>query len=620
MTALLGTKPEATSRSGAPNIRRGGVGKRVTLCSLVLLLACGDTAIDPPPPSNQAPVAAGSIPGQSMEVGGSVTMSVVPYFRDPDGDALVYEAATSSAAVVTASVSGGNVTLAGVGAGDATVTVTATDPGGASARQSIAVTVAPPGNRAPVVADSVPDQSMNVGDSVTVDLADHFSDPDGDALVYEAATLDPNVVKTSVSGSEVTLVAVAVGTAMVTVAATDPDKLTGQQRVNVVVNPRPNASPVATGSISDYSVEVGRVVRLDVAPYFSDPDGDPLVYDIVSLNPDVVEISAEGSVATMTARAVDGTPVETTVRVVAKDPWDGSVQIIFKFAVVAGTYDIELMFLDGVTAEQKTVFRQAKGFWERAITSALIDIPFEANEEICPEQTGLPVFEKARFVDDLLIVVMVEDIDGAGGIGAQARPCTYRYQGSWPITGMARFDSADVRGLDSATLYDFAVHEFGHVLGFGTMWDTFHALLVDPTVSPGDVKDTHFAGEHAIHAFDDAGGSGYAGAKVPVENSLGAGSDNAHWRESVMGDEVMTPVFAAGGGNPASAVTLASLVDLGYSVDLKAADAYTLPTQAAQSSGAERPAVNVADDVLIGPVALIDHRGRVVRILRPERR
>lgn len=565
-------------------------------------------------------MASGTIPGQSLEAGGFVTLSVAPYFRDPDGDPLAYAAATSSAAVVTASVSGGDVTLTGVGAGNATVTVTARDAAGSSAQQSIAVTVTPPPNRAPVVADSVPDQSMNVGDSIKLNLANHFSDPDGDSLVYEAATLDPNVVRTSVAGSEVTLVAVGAGAAMVTVAATDPDRLTGLQRLNVVVRPRQNASPVTAGSISDYSVEVGRVVRLDVAPYFSDPDDDPLLYDITSLNPDVVSVSVEGSVATMTARAVDGTPAETTVRVVAKDPYEGTAQIAFRFAVVAGTYDIELVFLDGVTEEQKTVFRQAKGFWERAISSALLDIPFEANEEICPEETGLPVVEKARFIDDLLILVMVEEIDGAGGIAAQARPCTYRYVGSWPITGLARFDSADVRGLDSASLYDLAVHEFGHVLGFGTMWGTFHALLVDPTLSPGDVRDTHFAGENAISAFDAAGGSAYTGAKVPVENSLGAGSDNAHWRESVMGGELMTPVFGSGGNNPASAITLASLADMGYPVDLKAAEAYTLPARAARSFAADGPAINLANDVAIGPVALIDDRGRVVRMFRPERR
>ena len=65
------------------------------------------------------------------------------YFTDPDDDPLTYTAAASGqAGTVTALASGDTVWLVPGAAGTATVTVTATDRGGLSATQTIAVTVA----------------------------------------------------------------------------------------------------------------------------------------------------------------------------------------------------------------------------------------------------------------------------------------------------------------------------------------------------------------------------------------------------------------------------------------------------------------------------------------------
>ena len=61
------------------------------------------------------------------------------HFRDPDGDSLSISAETSNAAAASMTVSGDVVTIARAGTGTATVSVVARDPGGLSARQSIAV-------------------------------------------------------------------------------------------------------------------------------------------------------------------------------------------------------------------------------------------------------------------------------------------------------------------------------------------------------------------------------------------------------------------------------------------------------------------------------------------------
>ncbi|MDE2979818.1 MAG: hypothetical protein OXU74_01365 [Gemmatimonadota bacterium] len=162
-------------------------------------------------------------------------IDVASYFRDPDGGPLTYAAATSAPSVVSVSISGSSLTMFGVADGTATVTVTATDPGGLSATQSVGVTVQTP-NRAPAAVGSIPARSANVGQTVTLDVASYFSDPDGDALGYGAATSAAGVVSVSMSGSSLTMVGVADGTATVTITATDPGGLTATQSFAVAVH------------------------------------------------------------------------------------------------------------------------------------------------------------------------------------------------------------------------------------------------------------------------------------------------------------------------------------------------------------------------------------------------
>ena len=63
---------------------------------------------------------------------------------------------------------------------------------------------------------------------------------------------------------------------------------------------------------------------------------------------------------------------------------------------------------------------------------------------------------------------------------------------------------------------------------------------------------------------------------VPVENTGGPGTKNSHWRDTVFRNELMTG-FVGGAPNPLSRLTVASLKDLGYVVNLKKAEVYTLP-------------------------------------------
>ena len=172
------------------------------------------------------------------------------------------------------------------------------------------------------------------------------------------------------------------------------------------------------------------------------------------------------------------------------------------------------------------------------------------------------------------------------------------------------FDTADLARLEAnGSLYYTVLHEMAHILGFGTIWEDRGLLSGAGTSNP------LFVGRLATAVYASVFGTSAAG--VPVENGGGSGTRDSHWRESVFGNEVMTG-YLASGFNPLSRVTLASLIDLGYTVNLSAADGYTPPGGAAivqgGTSGGTRTALRAAA-LLVPAVAPERHAttGRAVR-------
>ena len=96
---------------------------------------------------NRAPVAVGSIADLEVDMDTIAEVDVAEHFDDPDGDPLTYAASSSNPARASVSVSGSVVTVRGVLIGAATVTVTASDPEGLTARQTFRASVVNPDRR-----------------------------------------------------------------------------------------------------------------------------------------------------------------------------------------------------------------------------------------------------------------------------------------------------------------------------------------------------------------------------------------------------------------------------------------------------------------------------------------
>ena len=278
-----------------------------------------------------------------------------------------------------------------------------------------------------------------------------------------------------------------------------------------------------------------------------------------------------------------------------------------------GGLAIELLFIDQPTALTMQAFDDAVSRWAALIPGKLEPVPVNLAAGAC--RSNSPAINQV--VDDLLVLVTLDFIDGVGGTLGSAGVCSQRISNGLPIVANLRLDTSDLGVLEGTTrLVDLILHELGHTLGFGTLWASKGFLENPSLVNPG--ADTHFDGPSAVTAFDAIGGDVYTGGqKVPVENEEGSvGSRDSHWRLAVFSNELMTPLLTTG-ANPLSRVTVASFGDLGYVVDEGAADTFQLNLLAAPSAvGEEVEMLPLGDDIWRGTIYLLDEEGRVRGVLQ----
>jgi hypothetical protein len=282
--------------------------------------------------------------------------------------------------------------------------------------------------------------------------------------------------------------------------------------------------------------------------------------------------------------------------------------VTFTATGAQAAYDIDVRFLTPTSPSRSAAFTNSAARWATLIYGNVPNIPVNLSAGACGPNS--PALNET--IDDIVIFATVDSIDGPGNILGQAGPCFIRNSGKLPLLGAMIFDSADVAQLEQDGQFELVIlHEMGHVLGFGTVW-TDLGLLVGEGGS-----DPHLVGTQAIAAFNRAGGQSYtAGAKVPVENCCGSGTRDAHWREIVLVNELMTG-FLDAGANPLSVISTASMGDLGYVVNYAASDPYTVVNPVAAFRARPRPPRELKHDILRVPLVEVDAAGRAVQVHPP---
>ena len=235
---------------------------------------------------------------------------------------------------------------------------------------------------------------------------------------------------------------------------------------------------------------------------------------------------------------------------------------------------------ESLTEAQKQVFIDAAERWSQIIREDIEDFDLVSP---LPEEFVFPKTPPLQgVIDDVLIYVRFAELGGPLG---SAGPRNVRLEDSahpnLPLIGLMQFEIAEFEpgGFfeDEQAYQDVIVHEMGHVIGIGTIWDITNNVDDNyiandpPTVPPGLPNpdyDPGFTGAGAVaeyNSLQQALGQ-EPSSVIPIANTGGPGNYNGHWREFIFEEELMTPYAA--GIELLSRMTAASLGDLGYSVDL----------------------------------------------------
>lgn len=299
-------------------------------------------------------------------------------------------------------------------------------------------------------------------------------------------------------------------------------------------------------------------------------------------------------------------------------------------ATIQSTFPLDLRFYGtAMSADAQTAFTNAANRLKAAIVAQLTPVELKNANMATDCDGGGPSVTLNEITSGVIIYATVANIDGAGKVLAQAGPCFVRGSNSLPAAGYMKFDEADIQNyITSGRFESVVLHEMAHVVGFGTVWGE-KGFLTAPAFTWNSVTQTwdatgstnpRYIGGQGLSACIAAGGSANAcasGVGVAVEATGGAGTADGHWRESVFDNELMTG-YAEGTPNmPWGAMSIAQFQDLGFTVNLGAADPYNVPNLLAMARmSARQESGDQPGEVVVRPRFAIDGSGRIQPIKR----
>lgn len=256
--------------------------------------------------------------------------------------------------------------------------------------------------------------------------------------------------------------------------------------------------------------------------------------------------------------------VQTTVRVDVEDALGHTTGTEFN---VVPPFHIQVRYPENgesvtpLTPEQRAIVEAAVRRWEQIITADAPD----------SEVNGFPI-------DDLLIDVRIGHVADPADTNpgcqvappppcwdyvATGGPTDTRNASNLPNHGTILIDFQN-RDMPAQQLEQVLIHEIGHVLGIGTLWEERGFVLNAGTPNPS------YHEPNALQQYRNLTGQQQL-TGIPVEGDHpGEASNDSHWDELNLSNELMTPTL----DNPAplSRITIGALIDLGYIASYATAD------------------------------------------------
>ena len=274
----------------------GGTGSRANL-NVTVSPSAGSCQ---PSGDNQAPEPVASVVEGSGSVGETVTISIAELFTDPDGDTLTWTVQSDNTGVATASLTSDGLQIQGISAGAANIRVTASDPHGATASLVIIATVKPSGddhNQAPEPVASVVEGSGSVGETVTISIAELFTDPDGDTLTWTAQSDNTGVATAGLTSDGLQIQGISAGVANIRVTASDPHGATASLVIIATVKPSGDEPPDPPDHPDTMAGATAIVAGQNVEGHIDSPDDvDFFELRLAETNAITVTITAESGI------------------------------------------------------------------------------------------------------------------------------------------------------------------------------------------------------------------------------------------------------------------------------------------------------------------------------------
>jgi len=211
-----------------------------------------------------------NVPDQHVEIEEELQLDLMDFSDDPDKDALAFSLTSGVGEII------GNTYMfssSDIYVGENSVTVGVSDSKGGTDSTSFSITVFD-SNSAPQI--NLPDQTIEEGENLSVDLLDYATDPDGDALTFElidgVGAVQGSTYKYSADYENA-------GVYWATIGVTDTKGASSSDQFQITVenvNRKPGVPTNQSPTDGETDVATGSSLKWTC----SDPDGDALQYDV----------------------------------------------------------------------------------------------------------------------------------------------------------------------------------------------------------------------------------------------------------------------------------------------------------------------------------------------------
>jgi hypothetical protein len=543
------------------------------LLGIILIVACGGESTAPPTPKEL------TISSSSLTVVSSGTVQITAQVLDNAGQVMQKSISftVSPSTIGTVSSSGLFTSLGAVGSAQITAS-------GAGLTNSLTITVTP-GAPASIAKISGDGQSGLVATQLTDSLAVKVSDAFGNPTPNISVNWGSVTSQTGSEGIAKTKISLPNTAGTVTTVAS-----VGSITASFTSNARPYA-PVSLISLSEISgtklVAEQVSITLEARDRFLNLVPDALVSFSVTSGGGSVSASSISTNSAGQSSAI--WTLGNTVRSNSLRATLGTLTRDFTFNAES-RYTISVRYVDEVPDNVKDAVNQAVARWRRVILQDIGGFTLQRPADAC--FTGQPALNETS--RNLMLFVRVRNIDGAKSALANSGVCLVSQGSNLPVMSLITIDSEDIAYMDANGLLSGVIlHEMGHAIGFSSTIFSPKSLLGGSSANPfftGITGRVEFAKRKP----------GYTGTPVPLENVGGAGTVSSHWRQSVFGDELMVGFVSPGAILPLSTVTIGAMQDLGYVVDLTAADSFGSALRVPSSD----LRISLGDDVVGKPVAI----------------